>query len=188
MPLLLASKSPRRRELLARLGYPFEVRVFPAREFSDGEAPADELPARNAELKARATAERFPDALVVGADTVIVLDGRIIGKPRDPDDARAILAALSGRAHQVVTGIALLRAAESFRRVWSEVSTVRFKTLAASTIEEYLRRVYVLDKAGAYAIQEHGDLLVEHLDGDLDNVIGLPLGRLGDELRKLNFR
>lgn len=187
MPLILASKSPRRRELLAGLGYPFEVRVFPAREFADGELPAAELPSRNAELKARATAERFPDALVVGADTVIVLDGRVIGKPRDLDDARATLAALSGRAHDVVTGVALLCAAKRFRRVWSETSTVRFKLLSQDAIDEYLRLVDVLDKAGAYAIQEHGDLLIERLDGDADNVIGLPLGRLGGELRKLEF-
>ena len=187
MPLILASKSPRRRELLGRLGYPFEVRVFPAREFADGELPAAELPARNAELKARATAERFPDALVVGADTVIVLDGRIIGKPRDLDDARATLAALSGRAHDVVTGIALFCVSKHFHRVWSETSTVRFKPLTGENIDEYLRRVDVLDKAGAYAIQEHGELLIERLDGDVDNVIGLPLGRLGDELRHLEF-
>ena len=187
MPLILASKSPRRRELLGRLGHPFEVRVFPAREFSDGELSAAELPARNAELKAHATAERFPDALVVGADTVIVLDGRIIGKPRDPDDARAILSALSGRAHDVVTGVALLCASKRFRRVWSETSTVRFKVLSPAIVDEYLRLVDVLDKAGAYAIQEHGELLVERLDGDADNVIGLPLGRLGAELRELGF-
>lgn len=187
MPLILASKSPRRRELLGRLGHPFEVRVFPAREFSDGELSAAELPARNAELKAHATAERFPDALVVGADTVIVLDGRIIGKPRDLDDARAILSALSGRAHDVVTGVALLCASKRFRRVWSETSTVRFKVLSPAIVDEYLRLVDVLDKAGAYAIQEHGELLVERLDGDADNVIGLPLGRLGAELRELGF-
>ena len=187
MPLILASKSPRRRELVARLGYPFEVRAFPAREFADGELPAAELPARNAELKAHATAERFPDALVVGADTVIVLDGRTIGKPRDLDDARATLAALSGRAHDVVTGVALLCVSKRFRRVWSETSTVRFKPLSPETIEEYLKLVDVLDKAGAYAIQEHGELLIERLDGDADNVIGLPLGRLGDELRTLEF-
>ena len=86
-PLILASLSPRRRELLSRLPHPFEVRSFPTREFSDGELPAAELPLRNAEAKAQAVSERFPDALVIGAATVIILDRRIIGKPRDPDDA-----------------------------------------------------------------------------------------------------
>ncbi|MBQ6353160.1 MAG: septum formation protein Maf [Lentisphaeria bacterium] len=186
--LLLASESPRRKELLARLGIPVEARVFPIREFSDGEVPPGELPLRNAELKARATSRNFPDDVVIGADTVILLDGRIIGKPRDLDDARDTLRALSGRTHRVVTGVALLRGGNSpLRRVWSEVTTVRFRELAPAVIETYLRRVNVLDKAGSYAIQEHGELLVDSLDGEVENVIGLPLRRLRIELNALRF-
>ena len=125
----------------------------------------------------------FPDAVVLGADTVILLDGRIIGKPRDLDDARRTLRRLSGRAHRVVTGLALVRRdAPALRREWSECSTVRFKPLTPAVIEEYLEKVNVLDKAGSYAIQEHGDMLVEALDGELENVIGLPLRRLAAEL------
>ena len=185
MKLVLASLSPRRRELLSRLPYPFEVHSFPTREFSDGELPAEQLPLRNAENKARAVAERFPDAVVIGADTVIVFDRRIIGKPRDPDDAFRTLSQLSGRTHEVVTGIALLRRSDGFRRVWSEKSSVTFKALAPDTIEEYMRRVNVLDKAGSYALQEHGELIVSSVTGDPDNVVGLPLVRLAVELEKL---
>ena len=185
MPLMLASLSQRRRELLSRLGHPFEVRSFPTREFADGEVPAAELPLRNAEAKARAVAERFPEAPVIGADTVIILDGRIIGKPRDAADAFRTLTELSGRTHEVVTGVALLRFSDGVRRVWSESTRVTFKPLSPETIEEYMRRVNVLDKAGSYALQEHGGMLIERVDGDADNVVGLPLGRLAAELKTL---
>lgn len=185
MQLVLASLSPRRKELLSRLAYPFEVRSFPTREFVDGELPAERLPARNAEAKAAAVAERFPDAVVVGADTVIIFDGRIIGKPRDAEDAFRTLAALSGRTHEVVTGLALLRRRDGVREVWSESTAVTFKTLSPATIREYLRLVNVLDKAGSYALQEHGDMLVERVEGDPDNVIGLPLARLAERLARL---
>ena len=185
MRLILASLSPRRRKLLSRLHYPFEVASLPTKEFADGELPAAELPLRNAEAKALAVAERFPDAAVIGADTVIEFDGRIIGKPRDLDDAFRTLSLLSGRTHRVVTGVALLRKSDKLRVVWSESTYVTFKTLAVETIREYLRRVDVLDKAGSYALQEHGELIVDRVEGDPDNVVGLPLGRLAAELAHL---
>lgn len=187
MPLILASLSPRRRELLARLPYRFEVRAFPTEEFADGELPAALLPLRNAEAKARAAAEHFPDLPVIGADTVIVFDGRIIGKPRDGEDALRTLLELSGRTHEVVTGVALLRLADGVRAVWSESTAVKFKPFSAATAREYLRLVDVLDKAGSYALQEHGDMLVDSISGDPDNVVGLPLGRLAAELARLKM-
>ncbi len=188
MTLLLAAESPRRKELLARLGIPFEARVFPTREFSDREIPPAELPARNARLTAEAPPMHCPDAVVLGADTVILLDGRIIGKPRDLDDARNTLRTLSGRAHQVVTGVALVRRDPPVLRLWSETTTVRFKVLSPATVDEYLAAVNVLDKAGSYGIQEHGDMLVESVDGEVENVIGLPLRRLAAELTGLQVR
>ena len=185
--LSLASLSPRRRELLARLPYPFEVRSLPVREFSDGELPAGELPLRNAEAKAQAVAENFPDAVVVGADTVIIFDGRIIGKPRDAADAFRTLSELSGRTHEVVTGVALLRRRDALRKSWSVGTRVTFKNLSPDTIREYMKRVDVLDKAGSYALQEHGGMIVARVDGDADNVVGLPLERLAAELADLEM-
>ena len=185
--LILASLSPRRRELLARLPYWFEVRSLPVREFSDGELPAEELPLRNAEFKARAVAEMFPDAAVIGADTVIIFDGRIIGKPRDAQDAFRTLSQLSERTHEVVTGVALLRRRDGLCKTWSACTRVTFKKLSPDAIREYMKLVDVLDKAGSYALQEHGDMIVSRVDGDADNVVGLPLGRLAAELARLEL-
>jgi septum formation protein len=185
--LILASLSPRRRELLARLPYPFEVRSLPVREFAGGELPAAELPSRNAEAKARAVAEMFPDAAVVGADTVIILDDKIIGKPHDAGDAFDTLSRLSGRTHEVVTGVALLRRRDDLCEVWRESTRVTFKTLSPETIREYMKLVDVLDKAGSYALQEHGGMIVDRVEGDADNVVGLPLKRLASELAKLDW-
>lgn len=184
MRLFLASESPRRRELLARLGFPFETETARVEEISEAADPRS-VPLRNAERKAAAVAARHPDALTLGADTVILHAGRIIGKPRDLAEAAEILRALSGTGHEVITGLALLSPARKIREVWEEVATVRFRPLTAAAIDDYLARVYVLDKAGAYAIQEHGDELVEQLEGEFENVIGLPLERLSRRLAAL---
>ena len=185
MQLILASLSPRRRELLSRLAYPFEVHSLPTRELADGELAPELLPMYNAEIKAEAVAEEFPDAAVVGADTVIILDGRIIGKPRDAEDAFRTLTLLSGRTHEVTTGVALLCKRDGVRKVWRENTFVTFRKLSPDTIREYMRRVDVLDKAGSYALQEHGEMLIDRVEGDPDNVVGLPLRRLAAELAEL---
>lgn len=181
---MLASNSPRRRELLRRLGIPFVIESADVGEVTSLPDPR-QVPLFNAELKAAAVAANHPNDPVLGADTVIVFEGRVIGKPRDEADALAILMALSGRTHEVVTGLALLRRVPEFRRVWSETTRVTFLPFDVETAKRYLSQVSVLDKAGAYAIQEHGELLVASVEGDLDNVIGLPLGRLQPELAKL---
>ena len=185
--LILASGSPRRRELLGRIGVPFVVESAEAGEINVLPDPR-QVPLYNAELKASAVSAKHPDAVVLGADTVILFEGRVIGKPRDPADALATLMALSGRTHEVVTGLALLRGLPEFRRVWSETTRVTFLPFDVETAKRYLSRVPVLDKAGAYAIQEHGELLVASIDGELDNVVGLPLGRLQRELAALGSR
>ncbi len=187
MPLVLASESPRRRELLAKLGIRFRVRTAAVREFVSGELPAGELPLRNAELKALATARLEPESLVLGADTVIVSAGAAVGKPRDIDDARRILKNLSGGTHQVITAVALIRLSDDVRRIWSESTAVTFKPFDDATIEAYLARVNVLDKAGAYALQEYPEMLVESVSGDVDNVVGLPLSGVSRELASLTF-
>ncbi len=182
--LILASGSPRRRELLLRLGIPFRIEPADAGEVAVLPDPR-QVPLYNAELKAAAVAVNHPADPVLGADTVILFEGRVIGKPRDPADALAILMELSGRTHEVVTGLALLRSEPELRRVWSETTRVTFLPFDVETAKRYLSLVPVLDKAGAYAIQEHGELLVASIDGDLDNVVGLPLGRLQRELAAL---
>jgi len=181
--MILASESPRRRELLGRLGIAFSIESAQVAEAGAGEGiPASRIPLVNAERKAEAVSMRHPEELVLGADTCIVFGDEIIGKPKDMDDARRILRHLAGREHQVVTGVALLRKKDGFRRVWSESSSVRFKPFGDDAMERYLALVPVLDKAGAYAIQEHGELIVEGFSGELENIIGLPLLRLKKEL------
>lgn len=187
MALVLASESPRRRELLAKLGVPFEIRTLPVCEYRQGDFPPFELPVRNAELKASRVSTRYPECAVLGADTVIVFGERIIGKPADAAAAKRTLLELAGKTHSVVTGLALLRAGDGTRITWSESTRVTFKAYSAAVADEYMRLVNVLDKAGSYAVQEHGDMLVDRVDGDLDNVVGLPLGRLKRELAELGL-
>jgi septum formation protein len=129
----------------------------------------------NAERKAWAVAERYPEHLVIGADTLVFLDEEPLGKPADLDEARAMLRRLSGRIHRVITGVCLIHRQGS--RVWmfSEVTYVRFRELGESDIEEYLKLVPVLDKAGAYAIQHEGHRIVDKVEGSFSNVIGLPV-------------
>ena len=175
--LYLASESPRRRELLKKLGFPFVAETAHVTELeqADETCSISLLPQANSKLKAEAVSRRHLDDTVIGADTSIILDDRILGKPRDLPDARRILALLSGRSHEVVTGVTVMRTGERpFLRSWSDVSVVTFKKLSPEIIEDYLRKVNVLDKAGAYAIQEHGDMIISGFTGDLDNIIGLP--------------
>lgn len=181
--LILASDSPRRRELLASIGVPFVVKSAKVEELQFLDDPR-EVPLRNAERKASAVAVRHPRELVLGADTVIVFRGTVIGKPRDEADALRILLSLSGNTHEVISGIALLRCADNLRSVWRETTRVTFKPFGRETATAYLSRVSVLDKAGAYAIQESGELLIEAVDGSVENVIGLPLERLQKELMR----
>lgn len=183
--LILASNSPRRRELLLSLGIPFAVEAADIEEIELLDDPR-EVPLRNAERKAAAVAARHPHDPVLGADTVIVFRDAVIGKPRDEADALRILLLLAGKTHEVVTGLALLRGADGFRRIWRETTRVTFKPFDRETAERYLSLVSVLDKAGAYAIQESGEFLVESVDGSIENVIGLPLERLQEELIRLN--
>jgi septum formation protein len=173
--LILASASPRRRELLARLGVAFEV--IPA-EVVEHEDPASDprvMVAHNAALKADWVAARHPEALVLGADTTVFIDGVVLNKPRDLVEARAMLRRLSGRTHTVRTGLALRRRRDGLRVDEGVASEVTFRPLDEATITSYLAQVHVLDKAGAYAIQEHGELIVAGHAGSYTNIIGLPL-------------
>ncbi len=182
--LILASASPRRKELLASLGVVFEV--IPA-EVTEHEAPdADprEMVRHNAALKADWVAARHPDATVIGADTTVFIDRTVLNKPRDPADARAMLRLLSGRQHTVFTGLAVRRQRDGLKLDQGVASDVTMKDYDDATIELYLSRVHTLDKAGGYAIQEQGDLIVAGFTGSLTNIVGLPL----EEMKQLLTR
>lgn len=182
--MILASRSPRRRELLSGCGVEFSVHDARVEELQPGcGLPLRELPAANAVLKAEAVSAAFPDELVLAADTMVICNGSAFGKPADETQAMEMLRSLSGRDHEVITAVALMKKSSGFRKVWSEVTRVRFKELSAEDIRKYISLVDVCDKAGAYAIQEHGEMLVEMIDGEIENVIGLPLKKLQDFLK-----
>jgi septum formation protein len=173
--LILASASPRRRELLAQLGIPFEVVVADVTEHEDPDTDPRVMVAHNAALKADWVAQRHPDAVVLGADTTVFLDGQAINKPRDLDDARRMLRRLSGRQHTVFTGLALRRLSTGLRVDKGVSSEVEFKPFGDDLIEDYLQKVNTLDKAGAYSIQDHTDMIVARTRGSFTNIMGLPI-------------
>ena len=173
--LILASASPRRRELLAQLGFPFEVIVAQVVEHEDPSTDPRVMVAHNAALKADWVAERYPDSVVLGADTTVFLDGEAINKPRDLDESRSILRRLSGRVHTVYTGIALRRRSTGLALDEGVSSQVEFKPFGDAVIEDYIRLVNTLDKAGAYSIQEQTGLIIAGYRGSFSNIMGLPM-------------
>ena len=184
--MILASGSPRRRELMAEAGVQFEVHAYETDERSlDGEAAAH-LVQRLSCLKARAAETHHPGRVILGADTVVVLDGRILGKPKTLDEAKRFLRLLSGRTHDVLTGVTLIDR-NGHADTWLACSHVTFKTLTDNTIDEYIRLVNPLVKAGAYGIQSHGELLVDHVDGLVSNVIGLPVEEVVERLKTMEW-
>jgi 23S rRNA (uracil1939-C5)-methyltransferase len=178
MDVVLASASPRRRELMARVVTDF--RVFPTDVDESAIAEKDPLAfaVAAAVLKARAGAARFPESVVIGADTVVALGLRILGKPADRDDARAMLKALSGRRHRVITGLAFDRQVEDRLLTGYDLTYVTFRELTDEMIDGYLDQGTFLDKAGAYAVQEIGDAFVARMKGDYDNVVGFPVEKV----------
>ena len=186
MKLILASGSPRRRELMEML-CPADLEIVPAvgEETADPALPPDELVkalsrAKAAEVQTRCAA---PDDTVIGADTVVALDGAVLGKPRDKADAARMLRALSGRTHEVYTGVTVLRGERCLSH--AERTEVRFRALSDDEIARYIATGEPMDKAGAYGAQGYASLFVEHLDGDFFNVMGLPLCALGKLLKQL---
>jgi septum formation protein len=173
--LILASASPRRRELLAQLGVPFDVVVAEVSEHEESSTDPRVMVAHNAALKADWVAARHPEAIVLGADTTVFIDGHALNKPRDAAEAAAMLRRLSGRTHTVFTGLAVRRVRDGLKLDEGVASEVTFRPLDEATIKAYLARVHTLDKAGGYAIQEHGDLIVKEYRGSLTNIVGLPL-------------
>ncbi len=184
---ILASGSPRRRELLAMLDVDFTVDTSrPVDEVVPDGLSADEVPAYLSRLKAQPWIDTLQqDQVLVTADTVVILDGEVIGKPIDEDDARAILTRLQGRTHTVTTGVTLVIAGRQ-PHTFSETTEVDFAPLTAEEIDYYVRRYRPLDKAGAYGIQEWiGAVAVKGLRGSFYNVMGLPVNRLYRELKSI---
>ena len=176
MKLVLASASQRRAEILRDAGIPFTVLSSVVDETPLPGETATDLVRRLAAAKAELVAARaVGPAIVIAADTVVALDGAVMGKPRTSDDARQMLEKLSGRTHNVITGIALVRLPDVERREFTEITQVHFTSLADKEIVKYLASGEPFDKAGAYAIQETGDRFVTKVDGSWTNVVGLPL-------------
>ncbi len=181
--VLLASASPRRRELMSMLDIPFEIaHPIEVDETYPPELKAEEVPVYLSRLKADAyRANMQPDDVIITADTVVILDGRVLGKPRDLDDARRMLASLSGRVHTVVTGVTITRA--EGQTSFSAVTEVEFAELTPEEIDHYVTVYQPLDKAGAYGIQEWiGAIAIRSIRGSYYNVMGLPLHRLYQSL------
>ena len=184
MNVILASQSPRRRELLGLTGLDFIIRVADIDETMDpGKPPFDEV-SRVSRLKAQAVA-RKPGDVVIAADTIVVCEGQVLGKPRNEEDAFRILSLLSGRSHEVMTGMTVLRGDEIVTH--TEVTKIHFRPLHPEEIRAYIATGEPMDKAGAYGIQGGAALFADGMDGDYYNVMGLPVCRLGMILRELGL-
>lgn len=180
--LVLASGSPRRVELMQEAGYQFEVLVPDVEEAHDESLTCEALTVENARLKGLAIAVTEPDAIVIAADTLVYLDDKPLGKPRDMEDAAAMLRRLSGRTHRVCTGVAVLARGGAVEKTFPVISEVTFKPLTEDVIREYHSKIQPLDKAGAYAVQDESAMIIDRVEGSWSNVKGLPMERLIEEL------
>jgi septum formation protein len=185
-PLILASASPRRKLLLEQAGYSFDIVVPDIDESSHLSETISAIAYTKllAFEKAQAVAHKYPAALIIGADTIVYADGRIVGKADDHDHAREIIELLFSRPHEVITGIALLKLDERIRIVESVTTVVYPKKLTAAQIDEHIQKGDWQGKAGAYGIQETGDEFVERIDGSLTNVMGFPMELVNDLLKQ----
>lgn len=179
MELILASQSPRRKELLGLLGLSFSVRVAEIDETMDPSLPPCEEVARVSRLKAEAI-PRQPDDVIIAADTIVVCNGKVLGKPVNEDDAYNMLRLLSGRTHQVMTGLTVLKG--NAAAVCTEITDVQFRPLSDREIRAYIHTGEPMDKAGSYGIQGKACVFAERINGDYFNVVGLPVCRLQQQL------
>ena len=183
--LILASASPRRAALLSQIGLTFEVRPSdvpepPHTAYSDKRV--DEITQQLALLKARTVAQHCNAGVIIGADTLVSLDGKLLGKPTDDEDATMMLTQLSNTSHEVVTGVALVDALTRHTITWAETTQVYFRELHPTEIADYIATGEAADKAGAYGIQERGAAFVRRVEGCYFNVVGLPLASLVERL------
>lgn len=184
--MILASASPRRKEILENFGFSFKTIVKNIDETSD-KTRAEEKILEIAEKKAKAAAIDFPDENVVGADTVVVVDGKILGKPKDEKEAFSMLKSLSGRNHEVITAFSFININKNISYSDYEITKVYFKNLTDDEINWYINTKEPMDKAGAYGIQGKGAFFVEKIEGDFFSVMGFPLGKFVRFLNKTGF-
>ncbi len=186
MDIVLASQSPRRQQLLTQMGLNYRIHAVDIDEHMDRSlAPGALVEAISREKAAACAALEGPEPLIIAADTVVALDGAVLGKPRDRQDAREMLSRLSGRRHQVYTGFTLRRGEQ--RYTGQKMSFVSFRPLTGAEIDAYIATGEPMDKAGAYGIQGYGALLVEGIEGDYFNVMGLPVCELGLQLKQFGI-
>lgn len=184
--MILASASPRRKEILENFGFSFKTIVKNIDETSD-KTRAEEKILEIAEKKAKAAAIDFPDENVIGADTVVVVDGKILGKPKDEKEAFSMLKSLSGRSHEVITAFSFININKNISYSDYEITKVYFKNLTDDEINWYINTKEPMDKAGAYGIQRKGAFFVEKIEGDFFSVMGFPLGKFVRFLNKTGF-
>lgn len=186
--IVLASASPRRRELLGLTGLSFTVDAGDAEEVMDDSVPPLILARRLSRQKAKAVAHRYKDALILAADTFIAFRGRVLGKPLDKKDAARMLTMLSGRRHSVITGFTIMDTATGRTLSRAVETKVWFKRLSPAEIRAYVRTGEPMDKAGAYAIQGLGSVIVSRIEGDYSNVVGLPVPAVVASLSRFGIR
>ena len=184
-PVILASSSPRRSELLTSMDIEFEVVPSHAEEIMEGFDFIPDLCETNARAKAEPIAELHPECLVIAADTLVYLEDELFGKPTHVDDAARMLTRLQGRTHQVATGVSLIYHNDEINKAFSVITNVTFLPLGKGQIDEYLAGIDPLDKAGGYAIQQDKQKIIKRVSGSVSNVVGLPVERLKEELNHL---
>ena len=188
MKFILASSSPRRRELLLRLQTPFDIVLH---DVDESIIPPDGSPETYctalAELKANDISQHYPNNLVIGSDTIVVLDNNIMGKPEDKTMAQNMLEKLSGKTHHVYTGVCLKWADKNIHHLFAEITMVTFRELSEADINHYIESCPPYDKAGSYGIQDWSAVFVKEIKGCYDNVVGFPISRFYEELKKLGI-
>ena len=183
IPIILASASPRRQELLASLGLSFEIKISDVDESMDEQLSPAQQVEQLAERKATAVAAQLNQGLVIGADTLVVLNQSVLGKPADRQEAMEMIKRLQGRSHEVFTGLAVIDAATDKTVVTHQVTAVRFKPMTAEEIERYVDTGESYDKAGAYAVQGKASIFIDSIRGCYFNIVGLPVAKLADVLK-----
>ncbi len=181
---ILASGSPRRDDLLAEAGYVFDVIKPTIEEIEDPSIEVKKLTALNARLKGEEIADKYPDAVVLAADTLVLLDDVVFGKPTDMEEAASMLQRLNGKTHHVFTAVALMKKSTDKLIELSVITEVTFKNLTQAEQQAYHAVIEPLDKAGAYAAQEYGEMIIEIFSGSMTNVIGLPMDETSAALEK----